>query len=353
MNNASNNKRFILFLFFSFLLWTLVFLFTFFSPMMADNFLFSRIVTPNFADIMSGEKIRQLQSMSLEGAFFQASTMYQTWCGRFLGNFLVYCAFLLSPIPLALLSSFLFLVLCFLLHVHLYGKEFKEHLNAWSLWLFAALIWVTVPSFGSAFLWVSVGGLLALLGQLVFLLPYRLAFESASERIVSPWYLGFFLFVAGIAATSLDYASCAALPPASLAALLLLRFLGRAKQYFFSLLFGVLGASLGAAITLLAPGNAFRMQRSLDPEVHEWLGLTFLERVGTYLAHLPGVFFLHWLPFCLLFWACWVLRKKRVSFFQLPEAVFVYVIAFAATLAAYFFTPWPPARAFATTSVTL
>nr|MCR4665881.1 DUF6056 family protein [Desulfovibrio sp.] len=338
-------------------LWSVMFVLSLWSPPMTDNYLFSRNMIPGYAQFMAGAPIERLEPMTLKAAFDQAVTMYHTWCGRFMGNLLVYLAFMLPSVLLAAASSAGFVVLCVLMHACIYGRMWREKLGWRSLLGIAALLWAGIPSFGSAFFWVSVGGLVALIAQCVFLLPFRFAMEDGNAGITTEsWAACVGYFALGTATASLDYATSAAMPVA--AAVGTFWFFIRQKpprlipRLYLS---AFLGVSLGAAATLLAPGNACRMAITTDAAVHEWFDLSWGERFIDYCLHVPQAFFLQAVPLILLIWACWALCRchGREWIRRIPPSAFFFLVPFAATHGAYFFTPWPPSRAFATSAMQL
>ncbi|MCR5814722.1 MAG: DUF6056 family protein [Desulfovibrio sp.] len=339
------------------LIWLLMFSLSAMTPFMTDNYLFSRAMTPGYAAFMSGASIDRLDPMSWKAAVDQSLLMYTTWCGRFFGNFFVYVSFMLPGLLRAALSSALFVGLCLLVHVHVFGKAWLEQLSAKALLLPAALLWAGMPSFGSAFFWVSVGGLPAILAQLLFLLPYRFALDHPDNLEKSSYSFSVFFFLFGLITANLDYASSAAMPVAACAACcwLFFRQKRRPRKMAFWSLAGFLGVSLGAAITLLAPGNAERLRLTTDAEVHAWLASSFFERILDYCLNLPRALLLQGVPLLLLLWAFCALRQCHGSKWwqAIPIPCVFFLVPFAATHAAYFFTCWPPARAFATTTVQL
>ncbi|MBQ7617428.1 MAG: hypothetical protein IJS50_01000 [Desulfovibrio sp.] len=338
-------------------LWTVIFTLSYLTPFMTDNYLFSQNMTPNYAAFMSGAPIEKLEPMTLKAAFEQSVTMYSTWCGRFMGNFLVYTAFLLPKLLRLSLSAALFVALCVLIIINISGRNYQKHLTAAKLLLVAAMLWLGMPSFGSAFFWVSVGGLPAMVAQLLFLLPFRLALDDPEASWLSRakvFWLGLF-FLFGVATCSLDYATSAAMPVAALTGLGLYAYKKGRLTFSPLLTAGFLGVSLGAALTLLARGNSERLRLTTDAEAHAWVASSFLEKLVAYLGHLPEAIFMQALPLFFLGWAFWVLYRNfgKAYLCRLPLAMLLYVMPFAATLGAYFFTPWPPARAFCTTYVQL
>ena len=323
-------------------------------PMMADNYLFSKSITPNFASVMSGASIEKLEPMTLKAAFTQSIEMYSTWCGRFLGNFLVYCCFLLPHLARCILSSALFVFLCFLIHVSVRGVAWRVSLNAQSLLFIAGFLWLAMPSFGSAFFWVSVGGIPAIIAQIVFLLPYRWQFDRPFEKNSILYCLAF--FICGLCTASLDYPSCASMPvTAGLATLYFYFRQEKPRNFSIFNICGFLGVSLGAAITFFAKGNAQRMLLTRDTAVHEWAVESFGIKVTDYILNLSSSFVLHCIPLLLLLFSLYFIRSQyKTDWYKyVPKISLFYLVPFLATHGSYFFIPWPPARAFNTTAVQL
>lgn len=322
---------------------------------MTDNYLFSRDMLPNYAAFKSGSPIEQLAPLTLEAAWRQGTDMYTSWCGRFTGNLLVYLIFMLPYPAYALLTATAFVAYLFLLHMCIWGVRWRENVNAGWLLALGALLWAGMPSFGSAFFWISVGGFYALLGQALFLLPYRFALDQETPTTASPAVQCVLFFAAGIFVAMLDYATAAAMPVAALACTAWLYFRQKkgARRIPAMLLSGALGVSIGGALTLLAPGNAERMRLTTDPAVHKYLASTFSDKIVSYLLHLPQALLMQGVPLLLLIWACWILYRSydRRWLAHVPHAALLFLLPAAVTHGAYFFTSWPPPRAFATTTV--
>ncbi len=337
------------------IIWLVLLYFLLLTPYMTDNFLFSRNMQPCYSVFMSGAPIERLDPMTFEAALRQAAAMYPTWCGRFTGNLLVYLIFMLPYPVYALLAATAFVAYLFLLHMCIWGVRWRETLSAGWLLALGALLWVGMPSFGSAFFWISVGGFYTLLGQALFLLPYRFALDQEEVSTSSPAVRCILFFAAGIFVAMLDYATSAALPVTAIActAWLYFRQKPEVRRIPRLLLAGALGISIGGALTILAPGNAERLLLTKDPNVHRYLDSTFIEKILSYFLHLPLSLLMQGVPLLLLFWGCRILYRNygRRWPLHVPHAALLFLLPAAVTHAAYFFTSWPPPRAFATTSV--
>ena len=332
--------------------WLVMAVFIWLQPYMTDNFIFSRHMIPGYAALMSGKPIESMGPMTLHAAFSQAFELYFTWCGRFMGNLFVYLLFMLPKAAYVCFAASCCIVYLFLLHMLISGQNWRKDLCPQRLLGLAALVWVGLPSFGSAFLWLSIGGYIALIGQALFLLPYRFAIENHKIATkASFWKCGaFFLF--GMIVASLDYPSCVALPVASVLCTVFLYFRQLPKLRKFPKLsfWGACGVSFGAMLTLMAPGNAMRMAITTDPEIHAWISLNWGERILSWLLHLPEAFGLMLIPLILLVWASCVLYKQHGKGFvlQFSPVVLLFLFPAMATVGSYMFTSWPPSRAFNT-----
>lgn len=337
-------------------------IFTYFSfnaPYMADNFVFSRSLNPGFANFYSGENVTA-SPLTLQSAFRQAYDMYFAWCGRFTGNLAVYLLLLLPSPVYHLLSSLAFTLYILLMQICVFGRNWLEKLSSGWLLALAALTWLTIPSFGEAFLWLSVGGQIALLAQLLMLLPYRLALQSAdkaSPSQTSDFILAPLFFLAGMATSSLDFPTSAALPGTALSALAYIYFKQKIKprKIPWILLGGALGLLIGAALTLKAPGNAQRLLLTHDISVLSWLSLSWPQRIADWFFHLPLLPALFPIPLIILTWGLFSFwRRKGKNFYKfVPKAALLFLLPFCLTISAYLFTAWPPPRAFATCGIQL
>lgn len=327
------------------------------QPYMTDNFIFSRHMIPGYAAFMSGVPIESMPPMTVAAAFSQAFEMYFTWCGRFMGNLLVYLLFMLPKGAYACLAAFCSVGYLVLLHMLIAGRRWRDSLNGTRLLWLAVLLWVGLPTFGSAFFWLCVGGYIAMLGQVLFLLPYRFAFDDTNHLKTHSPLLCVAFFICGILTASLDYPTCIALPVASFLCTgwLYLRQPQPSRKIPWLLLCGFLGVSLGAALTLFAPGNAGRMAVTTDPEVHAWLASSWGERVLNYVLHLPEAVGRLAIPLLVLIWSCVVLgmRHGRQCVQALSPFCYILLLSALATVGAYLFTSWPPPRAFNTTAALL
>lgn len=344
----------------SFLLVCVIFgYFSFTAPYMTDNYVFSLDISPNYAHFYSGREVKA-SPLTLAGAFRQACDMYTAWCGRFAGNLAVYLAFLLPSWLGRLASTLGFGAYILLLQISVFGREWRENLTpSWILAL-AALVWFSLPSFGEAFFWLSVGGQIALLAQILMLLPYRLALSPRKEPPAKnsfAWILGPLFFLAGAITSSLDYPTSAALPPTALIAVAYLYFSRKKgeRKIPWILLCGALGLLAGGAATIMAPGNAQRLLLTNDGTVLDWLALSWPGRIGSWLFHLPLIVTLFPVPLAILAWGGVTLwRAEGKNFYKfIPPSALLYLAPFCFTIGAYLFTAWPPERAFATCAIQL
>lgn len=322
------------------------------TPLMADNFVFSRDINPGFAAFYGGAAV-EMSPLTVSAAFRMAAEMYFTWCGRFLGNLLVYLLFMLPQSLYCLLATALFPFYILLLQICVFGRAWRQKLTP--AWLFglAGLIWLGIPSFGEAFLWLSVGGQLALIGQAVVFVPLRLALDAPgiAHDGIALIFKCLLFFLGSLLVTSLDFPTCAALPPTALACAFWLWF--RRRKIPWLVLSGALGLCLGAAITLAAPGNSLRLLQSLDPSVQQWLAASWPWRMLDWLAHLPLAAWRQIIPLLFLLLACAAFWRRYGKWWprHLPQAAALYLLPALLTHGAYLFTAWPPPRAFATPAV--
>lgn len=342
-----------------FLVGGVAFYFIWLSPYMTDNFVFSRALSPGYARFYAGENVTA-QPLTIATAFSQAVEMYRTWCGRFTGNLAVYLLFMLPRGLYAVLAALAFSFYALALCACVFGRHWRERLSPeWILGV-AALLWAGIPSFGEAFLWLSVGGAIALLGQALIFLPFRFALDKRPAK--HPLTLAFFLkclafFLGAVAAASLDYPTSAALPVTGIACVLWLYFSGKKALRVIPVLplCGAAGLVIGALITLGAPGNMERLRITNDPNVLAYLDASWLERIGGWLSHLPAALLMDWPQLILLAWGLFVIwRRYRKGWWKrVPIAASLFLLPAALTFGAYLFTPWPPPRAFATSSAQL
>lgn len=342
-------------------IFAVMFYFISICPYMTDNFVFSHAITPGYARFFAGCPI-VTSPLTLESAFQMASEMYFTWCGRFTGNLMVYLLFMLPRWLYAILAATAFCFYLIMLLACIFGQQWRQHLGACWLLALAALLWLGMPSFGSAFFWLSVGGQIAMFGQAAIFLPMRFALDaepdaracvSHSDACQKGWRCGLYAglyFFAGIFVASLDYPTSAALPPAALFCSAWLFFTGR-RRLGAIILGGALGLCLGGALTLMAPGNAARLQITDDPEVHAYLAASWGERILDWLLHLPQAAVMQYLAFVPFIFGIIGLVQKygRAWFRNIPMPAWLFLLPSALTHGAYLFTAWPPERAFATT----
>lgn len=347
----------------SFLLLVIIFgYFSFNAPYMTDNYIFSLDIKPGYAQFYTGKQV-DASAMTWAAAFRQACEMYTSWCGRFMGNLAVYLLFLLPPAIWHIVSSVAFGGYVLMLHISVFGRQWKRHLTPGWILALGALLWISIPSFGEAFFWLSVGGQIALLTQAAMLLPYRLALDaqtpdqecSTPTKPILNASLAFLFFLAGVGTASLDYPTSAALPPTALCVVIYLYFISGKRKIQWLLLLGALGLFLGSALTLTAPGNGQRLLLTHDSLIHQWLESSWPERILQWFFHLPLLLPMLFAPFILLGWDAVCLWKSPGRNFlkKIPIPALLYLLPFCLTIGAYLFTAWPPPRAFATCSVQL
>ncbi|WP_297828807.1 DUF6056 family protein [uncultured Desulfovibrio sp.] len=331
------------------------FYFIWLTPYMTDNFIFSREIRPGYASFYTGEKI-SVSPMSIGGAFRQAWEMYFTWCGRFAGNLAVYLLFLLPRWLYCVFASLLFVFYLLLLQMCIFGREWRKNLSAGWLLGLAAIFWAGIPSFGEAFFWLSVGGQIALLGQALMLLPLRFALDDkaccngcnrAAYGLKCIIY-----FIGGIIVASLDYPTSAVMPATAFVCTVWLYFRDRKSfpKIPWLALAGTVGLTVGAALTLLAPGNYQRMLLTNDRAVHDYLASGWSDRILSWLTSLPLAALMQFVPLTLLLWACYVLFRQYGNKWprHIPAPALLFLFPAILTHGAYLFTAWPPPRAFAT-----
>lgn len=328
------------------------------QPYMTDNYIFSRHMVPGYAAFVAGSPIERMDPLTLAGAYSQAVEMYFTWCGRFMGNLVVYLLFMLPKPIYVCFAACCCVVYIMLLHILIAGQNWRINLSSAKFLLLAVLVWVGLPSFGSAFFWLCIGGYIALLGQAFFLIPYRFAIDCP-EKLAQLSYLQMVgMFLLGMVVASLDYPSSVALPVASCFCVTYLIWSQPkgSRKIPWNLLAGFIGVSIGAFLTLMAPGNAGRLALTTDAEVHAWLAFSWGERILSWLTHLPEVLVMMWLPLLLLGWAFSVLWGKKRSWnfvCTLSPTVWLMLLPACATVGSYMFTSWPPLRAFNTVAAQL
>lgn len=339
------------------LVMALFFYFVWLAPYMTDNFVFCHDIRPGYAQFYRGAEITA-SPMTLQGAFRQACEMYTTWCGRFAGNMAVYILFMLPHFLYSLLAAGVFCLYILLLQMCVFGRDWRQNLTpAWILGI-AGMIWISIPSFGEAFFWLSVGGQVALLAQAAMLLPFRFAFDSEITRKTRFSWLSCPLFLlGGIITCSLDYPTSAALPATAIAAVIYIwaRQNKNGRRAPWLLLWGTLGLCIGAAATILAPGNKQRLLLTNDMQVHDYMAASWPERIVSWLGHLPLSAIMLAPPLILGIWCCWRLWKTHGKDWwrKIPPAALLFLLPAMLTHGAYLFTAWPPPRAFCTCAAQL
>lgn len=315
------------------------------SPLMSDNFVFSHEILPGYASFYAGENVTA-HPLTVMGAFRQAWDMYFTWCGRFAGNLAAYLLFMLPRWLYCAAAACGFALYVFLLHLCIFGRAFKKNLTPGWLWALAAMLWLGLPSFGEAFLWLSVGGEVALMAQMAILLPFRFALDGPFARHSFSFSVFFCaaLLLAGAFTASLDYAASVALAPTAICCIIFLWV--KRGQFYPPLIFAATGLCLGAIFTLAAPGNAERLKLTQDEGVRSWLEATWAARIGDWFGHLPGLLLKGWLPLALLFCSWLIIRRGKWQIAGFPTAAALFLLPAIIVPISYIFTSWPPARAF-------
>lgn len=325
------------------------------APYMTDNFIFSKTIHPGYAKFYSGSSVTS-SPLTISSAFGQAWELYFTWCGRFTGNLAVFLLFLLPHWLYALLAAAAYGLYILLILMCVFGRDWRYHFTpGWILGI-AALLWAGIPSYGEAFFWLSVGGQIALLGQALVFLPFRFALDKpiVLSKPTFTLALSALLFLGGIAVAMLDYATSASLAPTSIICVLYIWW--RNKPVIpWALASCCTGLCLGACATLMAPGNACRLLITTDTDVSSYLTATWLERILSWLVHLPSAALMQGVPLIFLLYGCVRLAKAYPNhwLYKIPVSAWLFLCPALLTHCAYLFTPWPPARAFATTSVQL
>ncbi len=326
------------------------------APLMADNYIFSRSITPGFAMFYSGAPV-VMEPLTLSSAWRQAVELYFSWCGRFTGNLAVFLLFLLPRWLYALLAAAAYGLYLVLLLICVFGRAWRRKISASWVYAIAALLWAGIPSYGEAFFWLSVGGQIALLGQAAIFVPFRLALDRpfASQGLPKTALACAGLFLSGLAVAMLDYPTSAALPPVSLACAAFVWLRGGRKTFPWLLLACSLGLCIGAIATLGSPGNSCRLALTTDDAVIAYMRATWPARIQNWLLQLPGAALLQFVPLVFLLWTCIRLFRiqGRAFLAKIPVSAWLFLVPAALTHCAYLFTDWPPARAFATTSAQL
>lgn len=342
------------------------FYFVYLAPYMTDNYVFSLEITPGFAAFYHGDTV-SAQPMTLGGALRQAREMYFTWCGRFAGNLCVYTLFMLPHVIYCFLAAFIFPFYVFLLQLCIFGRNWRIKSNP--KWIFAifAMLWLGMPSFGEAFFWLSVGGQIAMFAQACIFVPYRFALDDLGKKqeinkknnkgVLLKIFWSILLFFGGILTCSLDYPTSAALPPTALIFLIYIYWKNKAVFYqkMLPLISCVFGLWIGSGLTLLAPGNAERIKSTNEARLQVWLGHSWPERVWDWLSQLPQAVAWEWLPLALLIFSCIIIRRhdRKNWIKSISPAAWLFLLPAVLTVGAFFFTAWPPARAFATCTAQL
>lgn len=355
-------------------------------PPISDNFIFSLGAEQPYPEIMAGKPIRIASQLAFSDIWTRSAEMFTTWDGRFTGNVLM-SFFLYIPYAVyAVLAALMFVVYLFVLHMCIFGSHWRENLSASWILALAALLWAALPSFGSAFFWVCVGGANALLCQAAFLLPYRVALDDpaffreeipapdrqghpgvAQSRVSRLWSkstaaqavfcLLFGLF--GLFTAMLDYSTAAVCPVMAVGALLYIYFRQEKGKRVWPrfLLCGALGVGIGGMLTIAAPGNAKRMliEATYSEPTAIYINSSLGEKILSFISRQPDIFLMLAVPYALLAWGGWALWRRygKVAYRHLPAATYFFGLAALLAQGAYLFAPAPPPRAYATIAVQL
>lgn len=332
--------------------------FIYLAPYTTDNYVFSLDLHPGYAAFIADQAV-SAEPLTFSSAFRQAKDMYFTWCGRYMGNLVVYLMFLLPHWLYSILASILFGFYILLLQMLVFGRKWRENLKPALLFILAGLVWIGVPSFGEAFLWLSVGGQFALLGQALAFLPCRFALD-APLKIRNPFYeilACMELFMAGCLIASLDYPTSAVMPVTCLACAIWIWLAApeNKRRIPWLILSETFGLSIGGLFTLMAPGNTARLALTNQTSVILYLNSSWGERILFWLRQLPDSIVTMWVSYLLLLISILALYNLygRAFLKHVPYAAYLFLLPAVLTYGAYLFTAWPPTRAFATVSMQL
>lgn len=326
------------------------------TPMILDDYIFSLGTGQLYPDIISGAPVMAQEKAGLADVGIRAWQMYWTWDGRFT-SYLFYGLFLYLPkIAYVLCTPFLVLGTALCMFLHLFGPRWRTELTALRLLGLTALLFVTLPSFGSIYFWrtgLAFGATLCL--ALAFLLPYRFRLEAPGQgrRHSLPVVAAFGLF--GLFTGMLEYNTPIICSLLSIAGCIYFyresRKAGNPEANLALYLAGALGICLGCLIVFFAPGNAQRMLIATP----EFLQLSLGEKIREFLLRQPKVQSLFIVPYALLLWSLWVLIRAfgRAFWQHLPKVCLLAFLSALLAQAAYLFAPHPPLRAYSGIAVFL
>lgn len=364
----------------------LFFYFVFMMPPISDNYIFSLGTDQLYSEIMAGNPVRVTQPLVFSDIWTRSVQMYESWDGRFTGNMLMTLFLYIPHAVYAVWATLLFLVYIFVLHICVFGTRWRENLTGVRVLTLAALLWVGLPSFGSAFFWICVGGANTLLCQAAFLLPYRMALDtpacfgekrknfSAAAPSEDVQHSGLRLFTESTASTSLfsflfglfglftamqDYSTAAVCPVMAVGTLLYVYFRQKKGMRTWPrfLAWGATGIILGGILTIACPGNAKRIliEATYSEQTAIYLHSTFGEKVFSFIMRQPEALAMLVVPYALLLWGGWMLWRRygRSAWRFVPASVYFWGVAALLAQGAYLFSPTPPPRAYATIAVQL
>lgn len=234
------------------LLWGLIVLVCF-SALLLLNVL-TPLISDDFAYLfIYGEDVR---ITSLRDIVQSQINHYYMWGGRSVVHFIDQVLLLLPARITDILNSLVFLGYIFLIYYHIKGKEGKK--GSVSLFILINLsIWFLQPVFGDTILWIT-GAANYLWGTfliLLFLLPYRF-YKGEGLKLRYNVCASIVLFLFGIIAGWTNENTAGAM------ILIAILFLFYYRSHLWEIpiwaLSGIVGAIIGYALMIMAPGNLVR-----------------------------------------------------------------------------------------------
>jgi|GEM_PF-5809878 len=230
---------------------------------------------------------------------------YHSWSGRFLFNMLNRYLLLAPPLVFDVLNAAVFCAFLMLMALHVAGSW--RAVTARKLLIVVLVCWLCLPAFGEAVLWQTgaVTYLWTMTFVLLFLLPYRLAYERLSNKDgaetaheAGTWRrVGAatgMLLAGAIAGATNETAGLIALALAACAIVWAWRQRHALQAWMLT---GLVGAVIGLATVAAAPGNRVRAGLIQETDYSSALGK---------IQSVTGIFNLSWL-------ADWVLSLSSVA----------------------------------------